>query len=78
MIRDTALWEQFEAQWQQSQESSLETNLDLLEVLLQHARSLGVWPPKTPLEGIEHDLLLAKMVNTYAEKPADQTGPRPR
>jgi len=48
MIRDTALWEQFEAQWQQSQESSLETNLDLLEVLLQHARSLGVWPPKPP------------------------------
>ncbi len=78
MIRDTALWEQFEAQWQQSQESSLKTNLDLLEVLLQHARSLGVWPPEAPLEGIEHDLLLAKMVNTYVEKPADPTGPRPR
>ena len=78
MIRDTALWEEFEAHWQQSQESDLEAHLELVEVLLQHARSLGAWPPASPLEGIEHDLLLAKAVNTYAEKPADSTGPGPR
>lgn len=76
MIRDTARWQQFEAEWQRCQEASLETNLRVFEVLLEHARALGVWPPPDPLEGIEHDIRLAKVVNTYVKKPADSPGSR--
>ncbi|SHK67855.1 hypothetical protein [Rhodothermus profundi] len=63
MIRDRKAWQQFEAEWQCSQEPDLEANLRVFEVLLEHARALGVWPPH-PLEGIDHDTCLAKVVNT--------------
>jgi len=76
MIRDTVLWEQFEAEWQRSQKPNLEANLRVFEVLLEHARALGVWPPQDPLEGIEHDVHLARVVNTYVAKPADAPGAR--
>ncbi len=77
MIRDTALWQQFEAEWQRSQEPDLEANLRIFDVLLEHARALGVWPPEDPLEGIEHDICLTRVVNTYVPKPAHSTGARP-
>ena len=73
MIRDKKAWEQFEAQWQRRQEPDLEANLRLFEVLIEHARALGVRPPQDPLEGIEHDIHLAKVVNTYVEEPTDPT-----
>jgi len=76
MIRDKKAWQQFEAEWQCSQEPNLEANLRVFEVLLEHARALGVWPPQDPLEGIEHDIRLAKVVNTYVEEPADAPGTR--
>jgi len=75
MIRDAALWERFEAEWQRCQKPNLEENLRVFEVLLEHARALGVWPPEDPLEGIEHDIALAKVVNTYVEEPAWPAGP---
>ena len=71
MVHDATLWEQFEAEWQRRQKPDLEVNLRVFEVLLEHARALGAWPPRDPLEGIEHDIRLAKVVNTYVEKPAD-------
>ena len=73
MIRNKKVWEQFEVEWQRSQEPDLAANLRVFEVLLEHARSLGVWPPLNPLEGIEHDIHLAKVVNTYVEEPTDPT-----
>ncbi len=45
MIRDKKVWEQFEAEWQRSQKPNLEVNLRIFEVLLEHARALGAWPP---------------------------------
>ncbi len=76
MIRDKKAWQQFEAEWQRRQKPDLEANLRVFEVLLEHARALGVWPPPDPLDGIEHDIRLAKVVNTYVKEPADSTGPR--
>ena len=75
MIRDTALWEQFEAQWQRRQEPDLEANLRLFEVLIERARALGVWPPQDPPEGIEHDIHLARVVNTYGGPAATPSPP---
>ena len=74
MIRDPKRWRQFEAAWQRRAEADLEANLRVFHTLLRHARSLGVWPPKDPLEGLEVDLRLARMVNTYVEQPARSAG----
>ncbi len=74
MIRDRDLWEQFEADWQRSRKPDPEAHLRLFEILLEHARALGAWPPPDPLEGIEKDIHLARVVNTYVRKPAGATG----
>ena len=75
MIRDKTLWKRFEADWQAKREQDFEANLSLFETLIEHARSMGAWPPKDPMDGIEVDIRLARMVNTYVEKPADASGP---
>ena len=74
MIRDKALWEQFEAAWQRGQPTDFAANWRVFEALLEHARALGAWPPEDPLEGLEHDIALAKVVNTYVAEPAASSG----
>ncbi len=74
MIRDKTLWERFETDWEAKRKQDFEANLRLFETLIEHARSMGAWPPKDPMDGIEVDIRLARMVNTYVEKPADASG----
>jgi hypothetical protein len=38
-------------------------NLRIVEALYREACALGVWPPQDPLEGIEVDIELARMLN---------------
>lgn len=77
MIRDHEAWRRWEARWQRRTPADLETNLRVFQVLMEHARALGAWPPKDPLEGIEVDIQLAKAVNTHVRKPAGTSGSRP-
>lgn len=70
MIRDVKIWRQWEAQWQRSARFDPEENLKVFWTLLEIARSLGAWPPKDPLEGIENDIELARKVNTYVKPPS--------
>lgn len=41
-----------------------ERNLRILEAMYQEAKSLGVFPLKDPLDGIEADLKLARVLNS--------------
>jgi len=68
MIRNRDLWERFEAKWQRRVPASLEENLRIFAMLMEHARALGVWPPADPLEGIDVDIKVAKAVNTYVSE----------
>ncbi len=70
MIRDRHAFQQFEARLQRRTAADLETNLQVFETLMEHARSLGVWPPVDPLEGLEVDVRVAKALNTHVRKPA--------
>jgi len=38
-------------------------NLRLVEAMLEEARQLGVWPPADPLEGIEVDIWVARVLH---------------
>lgn len=38
-------------------------NLAIFEAMVEHARALGVWPPEDPLEGLEVDIEIARVVN---------------
>lgn len=63
MITNPALVEAFEhAQARQATPGFLH-NLRLVDALHQEARTLGIFPLKDPLDGIEVDIRLAKALN---------------
>jgi len=63
MIRDAAKWQAWEDAYRASQPNDLEANLRFADAALEYARSMGVFPPKDPLEGIEHKIRLARIIN---------------
>ncbi|WP_297445026.1 hypothetical protein [Desulfurobacterium sp.] len=67
MIKDKKIWAKFEANFQRNIPADYLDNLKVLENLIQHARAIGAWPPEEILEGIEQDIRLAKIINTYEE-----------
>ena len=68
MIKDSKMWQKWEAEWQKSRPADFEENIKVFEELINIAREMNKWPPKDPLEGIEVDLRIAKAINTYVEK----------
>jgi hypothetical protein len=53
----------FEIAFVKKAKVDVEKNFHLLEALHHEAVTLGVFPPKNPLDGIEVDLKIAKVVN---------------
>jgi len=66
MIRRPDLVEAFENELAAREPPDYARNLKIFEALMQEARRLGVWPPADPLEGIEVDLRLARILNVRA------------
>lgn len=73
MIKDVKAWQEWEDRYNASQPVDYEHNLRLADAMLEHARALGVFPPKDPLEGIETKIQLARVLNcsqnSYKELP---------
>ncbi|MCD6121258.1 MAG: hypothetical protein J7K04_05425 [Spirochaetales bacterium] len=44
-----------------------EKSLEIYEAMWREAVSLGIFPPKNPLEGIEKDIKLAKILNSCSK-----------
>jgi hypothetical protein len=63
MIRDRALWEEFERNLALADRPDYRRNLRIFEALYQEACALGALPPKDRLEGIEHDIRLARVLH---------------
>jgi len=72
MIKDQKLWSRFESELLKKEDLSLEQKYRILDAMLQEARDLGVWPPEDPLEGIEVDVNIAKIVNRQFEDPLEK------
>jgi hypothetical protein len=71
MIRNAALWEEWERQALRSEPVDFKHNLMLLEAMYEHARRLGAFPPANPLEGLETKLKLAKVLSVRTPSRAD-------
>jgi hypothetical protein len=54
----------FEIEFVRKERVDIEKNFRLVEALYREAVTLGVLPPKNPLDGIEVDLKIAKAVNS--------------
>ena len=63
MIKDEQRWRLFERELIRSQELTIKQKYKILNALLHEAQTLGVFPPKNPLEGIEVKIKLAKIIN---------------
>lgn len=70
MLRREPLLRDFDKVQMQRAQSDYFQNLRLFEALYREAKQLGALPLKDPLEGIDVDIRLAKVVNvrTVAEK----------
>lgn len=57
-------FQKFEIEFVKKERADIEKNFCLVEALHHEAVTLGVLPPKNPLDGIEVDLKIAKVVNS--------------
>jgi len=63
MIKDKKAFEEWEREWEKSQRVNLRKNLALVDEMAELARKLKALPPKDPLEEIEVDIKIAKVIN---------------
>lgn len=63
MIRNSKLLNQQQKKFMQEEKTDFLRNLRLVEALYQEARTLGIFPLKNPLEGLDDKIRLAKRLN---------------
>ena len=68
MVKNPALLKAFEEELARQDKPDYHRNLKIYEAMYQEARSLGIFPLKDPLDGIEVDIRLARALNV--RKPA--------
>jgi hypothetical protein len=67
MIKDKKYLQEFEKEIIRSKKADIANNLRIVEALYKEAVSLGVFPLKDPLEGIEVDIKIAKVINSVSK-----------
>lgn len=70
MIRNTGMFGKFDIHCVRTEHLSYERSLKLFEGMWNEAVALGVLPLKDPLEGIEVDIGVAKILNSCLKKPS--------
>jgi hypothetical protein len=63
MITDGKKWDAFETESIRADKPDILRNFLLVEAMYREAATLGAFPPKDPLEGIEVDIRIARVVN---------------
>jgi hypothetical protein len=63
MITDTKKWAAFEKEAIRADKPDFLRNIRLVEAMYREAAALGVFPLRDPLEGIEVDIRIARVVN---------------
>jgi len=66
MIKRGRELEAFERELIAGERVDVERNFRLVEAMYDEAVALGAFPPKDPLEGIEVDIRVAKVVNAVS------------
>ena len=74
MLKGNSLLGTFEKEQMQKSKPDFFKNLRVFEALYEEAKQMGVFPLKDPLEGIEVDIRLAKVLN--ARKMAKKDYPQ--
>jgi hypothetical protein len=64
MVKNSTRLKDFEDNFIRQDQSNMTKNLQLLDSLYKEAKALSVFPLRNPLEGIEIDIKLAKVINS--------------
>jgi hypothetical protein len=67
MIKDAAYWTAWEEAGPLRERLDFARNLQLVEAMYDLARELGAFPPADPLEGIETDIRVARILNNVPD-----------
>lgn len=67
MIKDKKYLQEFEKEIIRSKKADISNNIRIVEALYKEAVSLGVFPLRDPLEGIEVKIKIAKVINSVSE-----------
>jgi hypothetical protein len=67
MIKDYEKLNNFEKELLRKTPVNIKENFQIMESLYNEAKILGIFPLKNPLEGIEIDIKIAKVVNSVSE-----------
>lgn len=73
MITNKKFWEEWEKNYIASSKSDYLQNLAIVESMLDEAIILGVFPLKNPLEGIETDIKVARIINRVKGTPEENS-----
>lgn len=69
MIKNPGLLQKFEDEFTQQEKPDFLKNLRLMDTMYREAVSLGIIPLKDPLEGVEIDIKIAKVINSVSSTP---------
>jgi hypothetical protein len=69
MIKNSKMLETFEKGLIRKEEVDVLRNFRILDAMYEEAVALGAFPLKDPLEGLEVDLRIAKVVNHVSGTP---------
>jgi hypothetical protein len=72
MVKNRKVLEAFEREQIRRERLSYPEKLKLMDALWQEGMALGVLPPKDPLEGIEADIRIARILNRCSRKPSSK------
>lgn len=67
MVKDTRLLAEFEDEQLRKERLSYAKALKIFEAMWKEAVNLGILPSKDPLEGIEKDIELARILNSCSK-----------
>ncbi|HMD97739.1 MAG TPA: hypothetical protein VKM93_10485 [Terriglobia bacterium] len=67
MVKDRVFWEAWEAQYIANEPVDFQRNLRLMNAMYEHARSMGAFPLKNPLSGLEDKIRLGRMINSLPD-----------
>jgi hypothetical protein len=69
MIKNGIRLRSFERDLVKMSRSDHRANIKLVEAMFTEAQTLGIFPPKDPLAGLEVDIRIAKAVNSVRSSP---------
>lgn len=67
MIKNPEKLRNFELEIKRREKTTFRRNIRLVEAMYEEALSLGIFPPKNALAGIDVDIKIAKVVNSVSK-----------